>query len=75
VKIGSLNQIAAGEIRAEMARQGLTQRELAARLGWNRMSLSRRLSGGMPLSLDDIEGIAAELGVSVTQFIDTPSMD
>ncbi len=58
------------EIRAEMGRQDLTHRELAARLGWQRMQISRRLSGAIALSVDDVEALAVALHVPVLQLID-----
>lgn len=53
------------EIRAELARQHLSQRQLAERLDWNQNYLWRRLAGRTPLSLDDVEAIAGQLGVSL----------
>jgi len=65
----SLNETARREIRAELARQGRTQSELAARLGWSRMYVSHRLNGSVVMSLDDLEAIAAELSVPVEQLV------
>lgn len=48
-----------------MARQDMTQSELAERLGWNRMYLQRRLKRKVPLSLDDVEAIAAVLHIPI----------
>lgn len=56
------------EIRAEMARYQLTQHALAKRLGWTQPYLSRRLMGHVPLSLDDVEAIAAELDVPIRRL-------
>jgi len=56
------------EIRAEMARQHISQRELAERLSWTQTYLWRRLAGRTPISLDDIELIAAALGSSILQL-------
>lgn len=66
---GSLNQTAAAEIRAEMGRQQLTHRELARRLDWNHVSLGRRLKGTSPLSLDELDHIAAALNVPMQQLL------
>lgn len=54
------------EIRAEMARQLLSQAELAESLGWHPRYLSRRLNDEVPLSLDDLDAIA--------QALDTPAV-
>lgn len=70
--LSKLNETARREIRAEMARQSRTQRDLAVRLGWSRMYLSHRLNGSVILSLDDLDAIAAELSVPIDQLI-TPA--
>lgn len=62
------DDIVAAEIRAELARQRVTQIELAERLGVNRQWVARRLIGAVPLSIDDIARIAEALGVRVTSF-------
>lgn len=53
----------AAEIRAEMARQRLTQTALAERLDVNRAYVVRRLSGDTPLTVGDVAAIAAALDV------------
>ncbi len=62
-----LSQIVTEEIRAEMARQRVNQRELAERLGWTQGYLSRRLTGDVPLSLDDADRITWNLGISLLE--------
>lgn len=57
----SLNRTALDEIRAEMARQQLAQGDLAALLGWTQPRVSRRLSGRVPLTLDDLAAIVTAL--------------
>jgi len=64
-----LNTTVAGEIRAELARQGRTQLSLASELSWSPPQLNRRLKGLVPLSLDDIEAIANALNVSIVQLV------
>lgn len=59
----------AGEIRAELARQRVTQTELVRRLGVSRPWLVRRLSGETPLSMTDVATIAELLEVPVTQLV------
>jgi len=58
-------EVISGEIRAELARQGITQSQLAQRLGWAQTTVSRKLLGQRPLEVDDVEAIATALGVSV----------
>jgi transcriptional regulator with XRE-family HTH domain len=70
----SLARHIAREVRAEMARQGISQEALAERLGegWIQKRVSRRLTGEVAIDLDELELIAAALGVPVAQFIPTP---
>lgn len=62
-----LSQTVTEEIRAEMARQRLSQRELADRLEWTQGYLSRRLTGDVPLTLDDADRITRCLGISLIE--------
>lgn len=57
------------EIRAEMARQRLTQTELARRLGHRQDWLSRRLTGRVELNLGEIDAIAGVLGVPAARLL------
>lgn len=50
------------EIRAEMARRDISQFELATRIGWRQQKLSRRMSGRVPITINDLETIAEALG-------------
>jgi|SRR5580700_4891739 transcriptional regulator with XRE-family HTH domain len=54
-----------GEIKAEMARQDVTQTELARRLGTSQSSVNRRLRGNAQITAADIEHIADALGTTV----------
>lgn len=65
------SELAIREIRAEMARQRLTQRQLAVRLDTTAAWLNRRLQGHTPLTVDDIEVIAQALDVPMAQFTDS----
>lgn len=56
------------EVRAEMARQRLSGRALAVRLGWPQNRMSRRLAGVTPFTVDELMLVAAELKVPVTSF-------
>ena len=53
----------AANIRAEMARQGLTQAILAKKLGRAQQSVSRRLSGNTRFTLEDVADFAFALQV------------
>ena len=65
----SHNAHVSAEIRAEMARQRLSQKELARRLGWSRAALSRRLTGGTSWSIDEADKIAELLGVRLRELV------
>jgi transcriptional regulator with XRE-family HTH domain len=67
----------AREIRAELARQQMTQATLAAAMGKNEMYVSRRLGvqkdGRLPLDMTDLERIAEVLKVPASHFLGDPS--
>lgn len=58
----------AAEVRAEMARQRVSQQPIADALGMSRQALSRRLVGEIPFDVSELEQIANFLGVSVGRF-------
>lgn len=62
----------AKEVRAELARQGITQDELARRLGTTQPWVSKRLTGKTAFDTTELDRIADALGVAVTQFLRTP---
>lgn len=57
------------EIRAELARQRVTQTDLAERIGMPITPLRRRLSGETEISVNELAAIAQALGVPVEQFL------
>lgn len=68
---GPLARHIAQEVRAEMARQRVSQAALAERLGadWTQRRVSRRVAGEVPIDLDELEQISSALGVPVAQFM------
>ena len=57
-----------------LAAKGISQRELARRLGWSVMKAHRRIKGDVEISITDLEKIAAALDVAVSTFlVDTES--
>ncbi len=48
-------------VREELARRGLSQRAAARRLGVGQQYLHRRLSGAVPVSLEDFLALASLL--------------
>lgn len=47
----------------------INQSELARRLGWGRMQVHRRLTGSAPLTVAELEAIAAVLEVPAAQLL------
>lgn len=75
---GAPSQLIAREIRAELGRQQLTARRFAMKLGVSYMWVTRRLnSGEVEMTFEDVDKIAAALGVPATRFISAwlPRMD
>ena len=58
----------AGEVRAELARQHVTDAEIAACLGQNQQWFNRRKNGLVAFRADELAIVAAYLGVEVGQF-------
>jgi transcriptional regulator with XRE-family HTH domain len=61
-----IDTIAAGEVRAWMARRGVSQVELAKIVGIAQNSLSRRLTGHTPFLLSELNLIARAFGVRLS---------
>lgn len=57
------------ELRAEVARQGLTQQQLADRLGVRQWWVSKRLRGHVQVSADELVRLAEALGVEPAQLL------
>jgi transcriptional regulator with XRE-family HTH domain len=59
-------------IRAELGLQGQTQRSLAKALGWTEAKLSRRITGDVPWTVEEVELIASALDIPRSQLLDPP---
>lgn len=57
------------EMRAEMARQGISHTWLASTIGISRVSLTRKLNGNRPLFLPEAVAIADALGTPLSEFL------
>ena len=62
-------QAVARELRAECARQKISGRELARRLGESPMWTQRRLAGEQDLTVDDLYRIADALDIPPTSLL------
>ena len=58
-------QRVAGEVRAEMARQKRTARELAAVVGISEHTAGRRLNGETPFNIVELAAACRWLGISI----------
>ena len=65
----SYNESVTAEIRAELGRRKKSARLLATALGWSPQHLSRRMTGAVPWSTDEIELVAAVLGVPLAELV------
>jgi transcriptional regulator with XRE-family HTH domain len=65
----NLAEYVAGEVRAEMARQRVSQRQLAAQLGLSQVQIQRRLAGRIEFRPSELDRAAELLGVPVTQLL------
>lgn len=67
--MGNFNDGVTRRVRGELDRRGITQHELADRLDWHQAYLSRRLTGQVAWSTDDLESIASVFGLSPWQLV------
>lgn len=63
------SQRVARNVRAEMARAGKNQQDVAAHLGISQQSVSRRMSGSTPFTIDELAAIARMLDVRLTELV------
>lgn len=59
----------AAEVRAEMARQRVSQTALAEKLDVSQAYVSRRLAGDVAFDVAELDDVARILGVPVEQFV------
>jgi transcriptional regulator with XRE-family HTH domain len=57
--------VVGANVRAELARRDMTQRNLADHLGIPQTSVSRRLSGVTPFDINELAAVAELLGVGL----------
>lgn len=59
----------AANIRAENARRGGTQLELARWLGISQQAMSRRLTGEIAFDVDELQAVAEHFGVPTSHLL------
>lgn len=59
----------AAEVRAELARQRITQRQVADILEMVQPAVQLRLSGARPFRAEELVKLAGALGVPVSRFV------
>lgn len=59
----------AAEVRAYLARERRTQRELAEHLGLSQQAVSRRLTGAQAFNINELHAVADYLGIDMTRLI------
>lgn len=64
-----LHERVAATVRAETARHGVRQRQMAELLGLTQQSVSGKLKGSTPFTLDELAVVAPLLGKSVTALL------
>ncbi len=55
-------------VRAELARQKVSQREAAQKLGMSKQAFSMRMTGERPFRAEELAQLAESLGISVSRF-------
>lgn len=65
----SLAQRVGDNVRAEMARQRVTQSVMAKGLAMQQQALSRRISGRTPFNVEELHRVAEFLGVSTADLM------
>ncbi len=62
-------QRVADTIRAELARRRISQTVVAERLGLSQATVSRRLLGEYPFTVDEVDTIAEMLGLTASDLV------
>ncbi len=67
------HDVVPGNIRAEMARRGVRQIDVAHRLGITQQALSGKLKGRRPINVDELRTIADALGLEPADLLTHPT--
>ncbi len=71
--MGNAQRIVSGNIRAEMARRGISQRQLGEALGLTQAAVSKRLRDITPWSVPELETVAGMFGLATSRLISEPA--
>lgn len=61
-------------VRAEMARRGITQTQLAEQIGRSQPQLSKRLTGAIPFDINELTAVAEALSVPIEKLTTTTAV-
>jgi transcriptional regulator with XRE-family HTH domain len=61
------------ELRSELGRLLMKQSELANKVGWSGAAVNRRLNGKTPITISELEQLAAGLGLELRIELSQPS--
>lgn len=73
--VSAYRQQVAANVRAEMARAGIRQKEILDLLDMDRTTLSKRLNGHLPFSADELHLIAEHLGIEAALLLGATSQN
>ena len=69
----ALGKATAAAVRAHAASRGARQVDIAEILGITQAQVSRRLTGTVPFTLEDLERLAPYFEVTVAELLDPPA--
>jgi transcriptional regulator with XRE-family HTH domain len=64
------NSVPYPALRAEMARAGVDQKQLAELLGYHKSAITKRMRGTVAWRLGELQAIATHLGVPISALVD-----
>jgi transcriptional regulator with XRE-family HTH domain len=67
--VADLGYVVARNVRAERARLGLHQRDLAARLGWVQVTVSALETGKRAVTIGEMPALCDALGVTLADLV------
>lgn len=69
----TITRAASAAVREALRSRGLRQQDIAPVLGLSQASVSDRLTGKTPFTLEDLERIAEHLGIRVADLLEAPA--